>query len=528
MDCDTTGVEPDFALVKFKKLAGGGYFKIANQSIAPALRNLGYIDERAQGHPDLRPRHPHARRRAARSTGKSLAAKGLNEDDLAKIEAALPGVFELPFAFNAWSLGEDAIERLGLTMDQATKPGFDLLRALGFSRAEIDAANEVICGTMTVEGAPHLKAEHYPVFDTANKSGKKGTRLIHYTGHIRMMAAAQSFLSGAISKTINMPHEATIEEVEDAYFSSWEAGIKAMAIYRDGSKMSQPLANKSDVKIEDEEAVQALVASEVEAAVAKAVAAKDAEIAALKAQLAAAQAATSQPRAPAIRPGRHCPACPTAPARRRLPAKRHGFTQEARVAGHKVYLRTGEYEDGTIGEIFIDMHKEGAAFRSMINCFAIAVSKGLQYGVPLEEYVDTFTFVRFEPQGMVSGHPNIKLATSVIDFVFRVLGMEYLGRTDLVQVADSPHPVDQTGEHEDLLPAEDDFFKGVGPSPAQRIASPAAPPVPTANGNGHHHNGNGTHKNGNGTRTRRSRSRRSRSSPRRSSADGDRHDGRSR
>jgi ribonucleoside-diphosphate reductase alpha chain len=320
-----------------------------------------------------------------------------------------------------------------------------------------------------------------------------------------MMAAAQSFLSGAISKTINMPHEATIEEVEDAYFSSWTNGIKAMALYRDGSKMSQPLANKSDVKIEDDEAVQALVASEVEAAVAKAVSEKDAEIAALKAQLAAAQATPAPAAAPVASGQATLPGMPYAPARRRLPAKRHGFTQEARVAGHKVYLRTGEYEDGTIGEIFIDMHKEGAAFRSMINSFAIAVSKGLQYGVPLEEYVDTFTFVRFEPQGMVSGHPNIKLATSVIDFVFRVLGMEYLGRTDLVQVADSPHPVDQTGEHEDLLPDDDDFFQGVGPSPAQRIASPAAPVVPTANGNGnghHHHNGNGNgHTNGNGNGT---------------------------
>jgi ribonucleoside-diphosphate reductase alpha chain len=493
MDCDTTGVEPDFALVKFKKLAGGGYFKIANGSLDPALRSLGYTPEQRKdiltyvlGTLSL-DGAPHINR-------ETLRAKGLDDDDLVKIEASLPGVFELPFAFSAWSLGEGAVERLGFTMDQATKPGFDLLRAIGFSREQIDEANEVICGTMTVEGAPHLREEHYPVFDTANKSGKKGTRLIHYSGHIRMMAAAQSFLSGAISKTINMPHEATVEEVEDAYRTSWELGVKAMAIYRDGSKMSQPLSNKSDTKLEDDAEVQALVKAEVTAAVAEATAAKDAEIAALKAQLATARQVVPSQAVP-INGQAQLPGMPYKPVRRRLPAKRHGFTQEARIAGHKVYLRTGEYEDGTLGEIFIDMHKEGAAFRSMINSFAIAVSKGLQYGVPLEEYVDTYTFVRFEPQGMVAGHPNIKLATSVIDFVFRVLGMEYLGRTDLVQVADAP-PVDQTGEHRDLLPSEDDIVRGVGTSPAQRIASPAAPSIPTVNGNGNgHHAANG---NGNG------------------------------
>ncbi len=392
----------------------------------------------------------------------SLAAKGLNEDDLAKIEASLPSVFELPFAFNSWALGEAAIERLGLSMDDATQPGFDLLRAIGFSRAQIDEANEVICGTMTVEGAPHLKPEHEAVFDTANTSGKTGTRLIHHSGHIRMMAAAQSFLSGAISKTINMPNEATVEDVEHAYLLSWEMGVKAMAIYRDGSKLSQPLANRSDVAVSAEDLV----------------AAKDAEIARLRGQL---EDARREGSGSAVAQS-SLPGMPRTAVRRRLPAKRHGFTQEARVAGHKVYLRTGEYEDGTLGEIFIDMHKEGAAFRSMIHSFAIAVSKGLQYGVPLEEFVDSFTFVRFEPQGLVAGHPNIKLATSVIDYVFRVLGMEYLGRTDLVQVADPALPVDQTGEHRDLLPSEDDMLHGVGPSPAQRVASPDAPPVPTGNG----------------------------------------------
>jgi ribonucleoside-diphosphate reductase alpha chain len=495
MDCDTTGVEPDFALVKFKKLAGGGYFKIANQSIQPALKNLGYTEAQQKdiltyvlGTMHLNGT-PHINR-------ESLTAKGLNADDISKIEAALPGVFELGFAFNVWSLGEDAIGRLGLTMEQASTPGFNLLRAIGFTPAQIEEANEAICGTQTVEGAPHLRPEHYAVFDTANKSGKKGTRFIHHMGHILMMAAAQSFLSGAISKTINMPNEATVEDVEDAYYASWKHGIKALALYRDGSKMSQPLSNKSDTVVVDEEKVKEVV----EDAVASAVAAKDAEIAALRAQIAeleaekavAAPAVAASANSSASQGQQQLPGMPVVPARRRLPAKRHGFTQEARIAGHKLYLRTGEYEDGTLGEVFIDMHKEGAAFRSMINSFAIAVSKGLQYGVPLKEYVDTFTFVRFEPQGMVAGHPNIKLATSVIDFVFRVLGMEYLGRTDLVQVA--PAPIDQTGEDSALQPGDDDMVL----SPAQRIASPAAPVVQAApivkpsNGNGNG-NGNGSH-----------------------------------
>ena len=355
-------------------------------------------------------------------------------------------------------------------MEQATAPGFNLLKALGFTNVQIEEANEVICGTQMVEGAPHLRKEHYAVFDTANKSGKKGTRYIHHMGHILMMAAAQSFLSGAISKTINMPNEASVEDVEDAYYESWKHGIKALALYRDGSKMSQPLSNKSDTVIDEE-----VIKQTVEEAVAAAVQGKDAEIAALQAKIAQLEAEkgkiAASASAPASQGQQQLPGMPHVPTRRRLPGKRHGFTQEARIAGHKLYLRTGEYEDGTLGEVFIDMHKEGAAFRSMINQFAIAISKGLQYGVPLQEYVDTFTFVRFEPQGMVSGHPNIKIATSVIDFVFRTLGMEYLGRTDLVQVP--PTPIDQTGEDADL-------HTGVGESPAQRIASENAPAIPTS------------------------------------------------
>jgi ribonucleoside-diphosphate reductase alpha chain len=425
MDCDTTGVEPDFALVKFKKLAGGGYFKIANQSIEPALRNLGYtVEERhailthVLGTMTL-DGAPHINR-------DSLRDRGFVDADIDKIEAALPGVFELGFAFNIWALGEDALQRAGISAVDASRPGFDLLRALGFSQREVDEANAVICGSMTVEGAPFLREEHLPVFDCANKCGKTGTRFIHHMGHIKMMSAAQSFLSGAISKTINMPNEATVEDVLDAYEQSWRHGIKAMALYRDGSKLSQPLSAKSDSTVSAEAA--SAKESEIELRIEQATAEAVTEA------LGRARAEWEQERSAAAPQKPGMAAAPAQPVRRRLPARRSGFTQEARVAGNKVFLRTGEYEDGTIGEIFIDMHKEGAAFRSMINCFAIAISKGLQYGVPLEEFVETFTFTRFEPQGMVSGHPNIKMATSIIDYVFRVLGLEYLGRTDLTQV----------------------------------------------------------------------------------------------
>ena len=387
MDCDTTGVEPDFALVKFKKLAGGGYFKIVNQSVPLALRRLGYdeaeserIERWAIGHGTLRGA-PHV-------DAATLRRKGLTDDEVGRIERALPNVLDLRVAFGRGVLGDEALARLGVTAAEREKPGFHALPALGFTDAEIEAANLYVCGAQTVEGAPGLRPEHLPVFDCANRCGPLGTRFIRPMGHVRMMAAVQPFLSGAISKTVNLPHEATVDEVEDIHLQSWKLGLKAVALYRDGCKLSQPLATSERPKP------------------------------------AAAAANGSSP--PKLR-------------RRRLPKRRHGFTQEARVAGHKVFLRTGEYEDGTLGEIFIDMHKEGAAFRSMMNCFAIAVSMGLQYGVPLEDLVDQFCFTRFEPHGRVDGHDAIKAATSVIDYVFRVLGYEYLNRTDLVHViADTP------------------------------------------------------------------------------------------
>ncbi len=472
MDCDTTGVEPDFALVKFKKLAGGGYFKIANQSIEPALRNLGYAAEEREAilHHVLGSMTldgaPHINRG-------SLRERGFTDADIDTIERALPGVFELGFAFNVWTLGEEALARAGISGEKASEPGFDLLKALGFSQRQIDEANEIVCGTMTVEGAPFLRAEHLAVFDCANKCGKTGTRFIHHLGHIKMMSAAQSFLSGAISKTINMPHEATVDDVLDAYEQSWRFGLKAMALYRDGSKLSQPLSARSDTATlanaeESDAAIERRVEEATTAAVADALAAARAE---WERERSAAQTAA---------------ATASAPKRRRLPARRSGFTQEARVAGNKVFLRTGEYEDGALGEIFIDMHKEGAAFRSMINCFAIAISKGLQYGVPLEEFVETFTFTRFEPQGMVTGHPNIKMATSIIDYVFRVLGLEYLDRTDLTQV---PPDLDEAGPEE--LQASGGELSGAPASPTAAAVAPtpaavSSPSPTTRNGNGHH------------------------------------------
>jgi ribonucleoside-diphosphate reductase alpha chain len=414
MDCDTTGVEPDFALVKFKKLAGGGYFKIANQSIAPALKRLGYSDNTIQAIIEYVV-GTNSLARSPQINMATLIAKGFTADDIDKIEAVLSGVFEIGFAFNQWTLGEDVMLRLGFTPDQYNDPGFSMLKALGFTDKEIQQANNYICGHQTIEGAPHLRDEHLAVFDTANRNGRTGKRFIHHTGHIKMMAAAQPFISGAQSKTVNMPNEVTREDIAESYKMSWELGLKAMAIYRDGSKASQPLSSQSDDGYADDEPAEL----------------EDALVDELE--------LVSHGRVPwheAMRPG-ISPSEAYADMKRPrflLPARRSGYTQEARVGGHKVFVRTGEYEDGTLGELFIDLAKEGATLRGILSCFAIAVSKGLQYGVPLEEYVDTFTFQTFEPRGMVEGHPNIKMSNSLIDYVFRALGVEYLKRDELAQV----------------------------------------------------------------------------------------------
>ncbi len=424
MDCDTTGVEPDFALVKFKKLSGGGYFKIINQSVPQALRNLKYSEQQvdaivnyAKGHASLKG--------APYINEMTLSGKGLLPNEIEKLNAAMASAFEIGFVFNVYTLGEACLQRLGFTPDQYHNFEWSLLEALGFTEEQIEAANTYICGTMTVEGAPYLRDEHLSVFDCANKCGQIGQRYIHAHGHIKMMAAAQPFLSGAISKTINLPNEASMEEIADAYRMSWELGLKSCALYRDGSKLSQPLSNKSDKK-KKEDATESSAVAEVSSGIVDMANLTIEDLLEEMNKRVQSSADTSLKRQLAM-----------IVERRALPAKRRGFTQKAKINGQALFLRTGEYNDGTLGEIFIDMAKEGATMRSMLNCFAIAISIGLQYGVPLEEYVEKFVFTRFEPAGMVE-HPNIKTTTSIIDFMFRSLAYEYLGRTDLVHVLDKP------------------------------------------------------------------------------------------
>ena len=414
MDCDTTGVEPDFALVKFKKLAGGGYFKIVNQTVPRALIRLGYTEREMHeivafiSGTNTLLTAPHINRR-------TLKEKGLTDAELAKVEGAIPGVFDLDSAFAAWVVGEDAYERLGAGKDVRGSKSFSLLEHLGFSRTQIDEASDVIVGRMTIEGAPHLRHEHYAVFDCANRCGKSGVRFLAPMSHVRMMGAVQPFLSGAISKTVNLPSDATVEDVQGVYEDGWRLGLKAVALYRDGCKASQPLSTGGEKKKEETK-----VAADGDTLAPEPLLAPMPESAERQAQPQLTLNITPNTRLYGMRA--------------RLPKKRIGFTQEARVGGHKIFLRTGQYEDGQLGEIFIDMHKEGAAFRSLMNCFAMSVSVGLQYGVPLQTYVDQFTFTRFEPQGPVEGHPNVKFATSIVDFIFRTLGVEYLHRYDLAHI----------------------------------------------------------------------------------------------
>jgi ribonucleoside-diphosphate reductase alpha chain len=407
MDCDTTGIEPDFALVKFKKLAGGGYFKIINRAVPEALRTLGYsesqiaeIEAYAVGHGNLN--------QAPGINPGSLKAKGFTDDKIAALNAATASAFDIKFIFNQWTLGADWLkETFGFTDEQLNDFSFEILPALGFSKKDIEAANIHVCGAMTLEGAPHLKEEHLPVFDCANPCGKIGKRYLSVESHIRMMAAAQPFISGAISKTINMPNEATVDDCKQAYMLSWKLALKANALYRDGSKLSQPLNASliSDDEDDAEDRVEELAAQPAAARVTQ-VTEKIVERIVEK----------------------------VVHARDKMPNRRQGYTQKAVIGGHKVYLRTGEFGDGRLGEIFIDMHKEGAAFRAMMNNFAIAISLGLQYGVPLEEYVEAFTFTRFEPAGVVQGNDAVKNATSILDYVFRELAISYLGRHDLAHV----------------------------------------------------------------------------------------------
>jgi ribonucleoside-diphosphate reductase alpha chain len=449
MDCDTTGIEPDFALVKFKKLAGGGYFKIINQSLPPALRNLEYSTSQIQ---DIITYATGTRtlKQAPYINHETLQAKGFDRTALERIEATLDGAFDINFAFNKWTLGEEFCrEKLGLTDAQLQSPQLNILRHLGFIKEEILAATDFCCGTMTVEGAPHLQQEHLAIFDCANRCGRVGQRYILPAAHIRMMAAAQPFISGAISKTINMPADASVDSVKEAYMTSWTSMLKAVALYRDGSKLSQPLNTTSDW---DTDAQSEPIQS----------AAKQAASRVLVRYLA---------------------------KRRPLPTRRAGYTQKAIVGGHKIYLRTGEYEDGTIGEIFLDMHKEGAAFRSLMNCFAIAISLGLQHGVPLEEFVDAFVFTRFEPNGPVKLNSHIKMSTSIIDYIFREMAITYLGRHDLEQVSSEDLRVDALKKQTDT--EEEDGEGLVDPrSLSSTSISPEIFPSRRSNGNGVGKNGN--------------------------------------
>ncbi|HVF95986.1 MAG TPA: vitamin B12-dependent ribonucleotide reductase, partial [Flavisolibacter sp.] len=434
MDCDTTGVEPDFALVKFKKLSGGGYFKIINQSVPVALTNLGYSEKErdaiikyAVGSGTFAGA-PHINHQ-------TLSEKGFIASEIEKLDKAVGSAFEIGFVFNVYNLGEECLQRLGFTAEQYYNFEWSLLEALGYSDDQIEAANDYVCGTMTVEGAPLLKGEHLAVFDCANRCGKKGERYIHAHGHIRMMGAAQPFISGAISKTINLPHEAQIEEIADSYLLSWQLGLKACALYRDGSKLSQPLSNKSDKKKKDDSSP--LAVDRIETVNEQQPTVNDSAIVDMGKLTIDELLAEVQKRVQASPDTQLKRQLATIVERRALPAKRRGFTQKAKINGQAIFLRTGEYGDGTLGEIFIDMAKEGATMRSMLNCFAISISIGLQYGVPLDEYVEKFVFTKFDPAGFVE-HPNIKSATSIVDFIFRLLGYEYLNRTDLVHVLDKP------------------------------------------------------------------------------------------
>jgi ribonucleoside-diphosphate reductase alpha chain len=451
MDCDTTGIEPDYALIKYKKLAGGGYFKIINQSVPGALRKLGYRTDEIKDIVDYcvgtgsLETAPYINRN-------SLRKKGFTNDVLDKIQLELPMAFDISFAFNKFILGESFCKDvLKLTSEQLDSVTFNLLEYLGFTDEEIQSANDSICGRMTVENSPHLKEHHYSVFDCANQCGKYGKRFIRPEAHIRMMAAAQPFLSGAISKTINMPNDATMIDVERAHILSWKLMLKGTAIYRDGSKLSQPLNSVAtdsfnQLKMEEE--------------------------------------------TPAMQTAKQIIEVVREHKRKALPHRRKGYTQKASIGGHKVYLRTGEYDDGTLGEIFIDMHKEGAAYRSLMNCFAIAISLGLQHGVPLEEFSDAFVFTRFEPNGIVTGNKAITMSTSTIDYIFRELAISYLGRTDLAQVtpddlrADSIGKKDQQSDDDEAVLGSNDLpSASLGDSSTTKTVVAPRTAVPS-NGNG--------------------------------------------
>lgn len=409
MDCDTTGVEPDYSLVKWKKLAGGGYVKMVNRNLPLVLERLGYdstqceqlmrwvIGRRSLDDTRLDPQH--------------LRGMGFAEEEIQEAEASVRQQGEL----NSFTPHINPAS----------------LRERGLKEAELVAAQREIGGWESFEGAPGFRSEHLPIFDCANRCGPQGQRFLKPLAHVRMVAAVQPFISGAISKTINMPESTTVEEIEQLYTEAWRMGLKAVALYRDNSKGSQPLRTQLD--------------SSASAAIS---AAGDVATTAVTETLAALKTNAWR-------------------ERRELPARRRGVTLEASVGGHKIFLRTGEYENGELGEIFIDMYKEGAAYRSMMNSFAQAVSAGLQHGVPLEKYVKMFTFTRFEPHGMTD-HPNLRTCTSILDFIFRILAMDYLGRMDFIHVP----PQVTLNEDQLELPSSTDSPVADMPGQAQNLRHP--------------------------------------------------------
>jgi len=468
MDCDTTGVEPDFALVKFKKLAGGGFFKIANASIDPALNALGYDNEQRRemiqyilGTLNL---HVPMPTDVEDSVGVSLAAwlidQGMNDDDLQKITDGLPGAFELGMAFSAWGLGDETLTRIGADPENAkSDPSFNALRFLGLNGLQVAQLNELVCGTQTIEGAPHLKDEHLAVFDCASTCGNTGTRLISAGGHIRMMGAAQPFISGAISKTINLPHDATLEDIKDSYRHSWELGLKANALYRDGCKLSQPLNSKSDT---DTELADDTIIDDLDHSLALD------EVASDVAELAGAVGDENvriviQKEVEIVH----------RPMRRRLPETRHSLTHKFNVAGHEGYLTVGCYEDGKPGELFITMAKEGSTIGGLMDSLGTSTSVALQYGVPLESLVRKFTHQRFEPAGMTTNR-DIPFAKSLVDYIFRWLGIEFIDgyREANAPARSTPEPVEQADKPDPIvrrIPVVDIETKAIETKPERHV-----------------------------------------------------------
>jgi ribonucleoside-diphosphate reductase alpha chain len=441
MDCDTTGVEPDFALTKFKKLAGGGYFKIANQSLRPALSSLGYPDDEidnivtyVMGTLSLDTRLPDGVNGIPGDAFRDLLSNnGYTPDDLIELENQLPTVFELSLAFNAWSMPKQVLTALGVDIKKAREgSSFNGLIAMGLTEKQIAVLNRAVCGTQTVEGAPHLTKEHLPVFDCASTCGLTGTRSIAADGHIRMMAAAQPFISGAISKTINLPNESEVEHVADAYRLSWELGLKANALYRDGSKLSQPLntktdANKTTLKNSGKSdssgpSDQSGIAGKLEAVLG------EASTEAAVAESATSISSISFESAPVTEVAvveRIVERVVDRPLRRRLPDTRASITHRFNVSGHEGYLTVGLYDNGGPGELFITMAKEGSTIGGLMDCLGTAISVALQYGVPVESLVNKFAHQRFEPMGMTT-NSDIPFAKSLVDYIFRWMGMEFV------------------------------------------------------------------------------------------------------